>query len=83
MIGVEYPKKHDVSIVLEEVSGRFPSWFRDVVAQMARISSKLAGKRSLAMYGDELFGEGNATGATEEAELVFGNVEKLLREWLS
>ncbi len=91
LVGIEYPKKHDVSAVLEEVSGRFPSWFKSAIARMATISSRLAGKRGLAMYGDELrglgpselFGEGDATNAVREAEFVFGNVQKLLQEWVS
>lgn len=89
LVMVEYPKKHDVSNVLELEAGRFPAWFREAIPRMAKASAALAEKRSLAMYGDEqaglapasLFNEQDSHAALESAEFVFKNLSKLLREW--
>jgi len=51
-VGVEYPKKHDVSRVLVRVRDRFPSSF--AVEEFARTSRELVDLRELAMYGDEV-----------------------------
>ena len=53
LVGIEYPKKHDVSDVLLEVKNRFPEWFRKELDFMAEASRKLAKKREVSMYGDE------------------------------
>jgi len=53
LVGIEYPKKHDVSDVLVEVRGRFPKWFQDELSFLADASRKLAKKREVSMYGDE------------------------------
>lgn len=86
---IEYPKKHDVSDVLEREARRFPVWFQDAVPRMVEVSARLAEKRSLAMYGDELrglsperlFDEEDARKALEGAEFVFENCCRLLEEW--
>ena len=51
-VGVEYPKKHDVSRVLLRIRGRFPAWF--AVDDFARASRELLELREPAMYGDEI-----------------------------
>jgi HEPN domain-containing protein len=56
LVGIEYPKKHDVAGVLLSSRKRFPDWFG--VEEKARISTWLAERREAAMYGDELKGKG-------------------------
>lgn len=53
IVGIEYPKKHDVSDVLLEVKDRFPRWFQAEVVFLAQASRKLAKMREVSMYGDE------------------------------
>ncbi|MEM2902741.1 MAG: HEPN domain-containing protein [Candidatus Bathyarchaeia archaeon] len=86
LVGVEYPKKHDVSRVLIMNKERFPEWF--TVEKFAEISTALAEKREPAMYGDELrmmpasrlFDEGQAKEALRDAEQVYSASVKLLNE---
>lgn len=89
LVMVEYPKKHDVSDVLEREAKRFPTWFRNLLPKMAKVSAYLAEKRSLAMYGDELkgmgpeelFDEKDAEEALQSAKFVFKNSFRLMKEW--
>ncbi|MFQ6085711.1 MAG: HEPN domain-containing protein [Candidatus Bathyarchaeia archaeon] len=39
LVGVEYPKKHDVSGILIDVGDRFPEWFRDQIPFLVDIKS--------------------------------------------
>jgi len=52
LLGIEYPKKHDVSRILLMNKERFPKWFP--ITEFAEISRRLAEKREPAMYGNEL-----------------------------
>jgi HEPN domain-containing protein len=52
LLGVEYPKQHDVSRALLMFRERFPASFP--TERMAEISRRLAERREPAMYGDEL-----------------------------
>ena len=86
LLGVEYPRKHDVSRVLLMNRGRFPEWF--TVEKFAEMSMALAEKREPAMYGDDLrmmpasslFGEEDAKEALRNAEHVYRDSVKLLNE---
>jgi HEPN domain-containing protein len=86
LMGVEYPKKHDVSRILLAYGHRFPKWFP--IERFARESRVLAEKRELAMYGDELrsipastlFDREGAREAFESARGVFDACSRLLRE---
>ena len=52
--GIDYPKEHDVSQQLLELSKRkLPKWFRDKIPEIARHVSELAKIRGLAGYGFE------------------------------
>jgi len=51
-VGIEYPKKHDVSRVLLRVRDRFPASF--AADSYASISRELVELREPAMYGDEI-----------------------------
>ncbi len=56
LIGVEYPKFHDVSDILQSNVHRFPKSFQAHVDRVAKISKSLARKRAPAMYGEEMRG---------------------------
>ncbi|MEM0053593.1 MAG: HEPN domain-containing protein [Nitrososphaeria archaeon] len=77
LLGIEYPKKHDVSRILLLNRSRFPEWFP--VDEFAKVSRVLAEKREPAVYGDELrlipssilFDKGQAEDALKSAEKVY------------
>lgn len=85
VMGIEYPKRHDVSRVLMKTKNRFPGWFD--VEGYASIGRELFEKRELAIYGDELrmipatvlFDEDEAKKAYGEAARVYEACEKLMR----
>ena len=86
LIGIDYPKWHDVSDVLITSKTRFPAWFQKIISKLAGISKFLAAQREAAMYGVEiskkspssLFNKKNAQEALEDAKICVENVEKLL-----
>lgn len=86
LVGVEYPKKHDVKDVLLRVGDRFPEWFR--VGEKARVSSLLAERREAAMYGDEahaagpntLFTRQEARRALRYAKKIYSDCKRLFEE---
>jgi len=57
LVGIEYPKVHDVGDVLLLAAKRFPATFEARIPQMAEFSREMSSKRSLAMYGVELSGK--------------------------
>ena len=85
LLGIEYPKKHDVSRVLLINKERFPKWFP--IVEFAEISRKLAEKREPAMYGNELkmmpasilFSKEEASEALKNAEKIYSFCLKLLK----
>ncbi|MCL7389994.1 MAG: HEPN domain-containing protein [Thaumarchaeota archaeon] len=88
LVGVEYPKVHDVSEILKAESTRFPDWFREKIDKLAEISRDLAEKRAPSMYGvevtgkppEELFNKDDALKALEDAELVYKLARSLLEQ---
>jgi HEPN domain-containing protein len=85
-VGIEYPKKHDVSRVLQSVKERFPSWFD--TDRLAEIGTWLAERREPAMYGneakgispDELFTKEDAKIALNYAEDIYNSCKRLIGE---
>jgi HEPN domain-containing protein len=55
--GIDYPKQHDVSDILEKNADRFPRSFRDQIEEVAPLASELARQRSIATYGLEREGK--------------------------
>lgn len=53
LVGIEYPKVHDVSDVLVISKDVFPGWFAGEVPRVAEFSRIMAEKRSIALYGVE------------------------------
>lgn len=85
-VGIEYPKKHDVSAVLPQVRTRFPDWF--ATEEFAEVSRELAEKRAPSMYGDDLkmlpasqlFTREDAQKAAGQAQRIYDGCTRLLRE---
>jgi len=88
IVGVEYPKVHDVGEVLRAESSRFPNWFREHIERLAEISRDLAEKRAPSMYGieaagkppGELFGKKEAMEALKDAKYTHLLTEKLFKQ---
>jgi len=88
MVGVEYPKVHDVGDILELHAGRFPEWFRARIPEVRRISAELAQKRGPSLYGlerlgrspSEIFGEDDAKNALSEAKFIHKLCCRLFKE---
>ncbi len=55
-VAVEVPKRHDVGPVLQTVASSLPAGLRRRLPAVLELSSELADRRALAMYGDELAG---------------------------
>ncbi|MEM2122933.1 MAG: HEPN domain-containing protein [Candidatus Bathyarchaeia archaeon] len=53
LVGIEYPKIHDVSEILIRVRERFPEWFEGNIDEMSEASKTLTSKREIAFYGSE------------------------------
>lgn len=79
VVGIEYPKVHDVGDILEANAERFPDWFRGYISKLRRISMELAQKRGPSLYGierlgkppSEIFNEADARDALEKAKFVY------------
>ena len=90
LVGIEYPKVHDVSDILLEHRERFPGWFSEEVDFMAEVSSTLAAKRELAFYGgegdllapDEVISREEAERAVRQAKEVHALCRRLLEAYL-
>lgn len=88
LVGIEYPKKHDVSEVLLRVRSRFPDWFALEIPDLAEGSKSLAERRAISMYGDEerglspeaLIGRDEVEEALQWAEKAFEAGHRLLGE---
>ncbi len=57
LVGVEYPKMHDVGDVLVSQKEAFPRWFAREIPWMGEFSRVMADKRSAAIYGVEANGK--------------------------
>ncbi|MCX7969588.1 MAG: HEPN domain-containing protein [Armatimonadetes bacterium] len=85
-VGIQPPRLHDVSPMLEKYAERFPEEFARRIPQMALISASLEAKRGMSFYGDEkrgippeaLFDVSDAEKAIQEAKFVLEQCEKLL-----
>lgn len=86
LVGLEVPKWHDMGPVLKREASRFPIWFREEIAELARISRKLRREREPSMCGDEesgtppdeLYDRRDAEESLTQAEYVHRAVLKLL-----
>jgi len=91
MVGIEYPKVHGVRDELKFNLSRFPSWFSKNVEEFSKISTELAAKSAVSMYGieepwkgpGELFDKEEAELGIREAKFVYENAERLYKEFTS
>ena len=79
MVGVEYPKVHDVGKVLKAERRRFPPSFSEHIERLADVSKELAENRAAAMYGVEAQGKGaSEIFGKEEAEASLAEAKEVL-----
>jgi len=86
LLGVEYPRVHDVSDAMKAVEAKLPGWFREKLDEICFILSDLAERRSLASYGFEKGLEvshfrGIAPQALERAEFMLENCRRLVESF--
>ncbi|MEM4246611.1 MAG: HEPN domain-containing protein [Candidatus Bathyarchaeia archaeon] len=89
LVGVEYPKIHDVSGILSRVAEKFPEWFRRELERLCETSRILASKREVAFYGseeehrtpEEIIGREEAEDALDRAKKVYQLCNRLLLEY--
>jgi HEPN domain-containing protein len=85
LIGIDFPKWHDIGEVLIRENDKFPKEFKEKIQKLAWISEKLTALREPAMYGDEsidkapskLFKREDAKKIIEQAEFCFNSVKDL------
>lgn len=85
LLGIDFPKWHDVSEVFVSEKDRFPDFFQNNIQKIASISKSLSSKRELAMHGDEerkksssaIFNKKIADEALKDAKFCMGIVENL------
>ena len=88
VVGIEYPKVHDVSDVFPSFKQRFPRWFQEELDYLSESSKILVRKREPSFYGgeeaflspDEVIGEADAKDALERAEKTHNLCRKLIEE---
>ncbi len=88
MIGIDFPKWHDVSPVLINEQEKFPDFFQEGILELKDISIALAKKRELSMYGDEIsarspskvFSNKDAEVALRDAKFCYQRVEELFEK---
>ncbi|MCD6514366.1 MAG: HEPN domain-containing protein [Candidatus Odinarchaeota archaeon] len=89
LVGIEYPKIHDVSDILIISKNRFPEWFRREIPFLAETSKKLVKKREISFYGGEegflspedLISKEDAEDAVKRAKKVTRLCQKLLEQY--
>jgi HEPN domain-containing protein len=90
LLGIEYPRKHDVSDVLDQIVGleALPGYFREAVPFVQEVVRRLAMVRGIAMYGDEetltqpsrIFKGEDALRSVERAERVLDVCRRLFND---
>ena len=84
-VGVEPPKWHDVSQLLQEYRGRFAEPVSSQIERLSEISGWLRKEREFAFYGDidfiptEEYSQADATRAIEDARYVVSVAESVIR----
>jgi len=85
-VGIDYPKVHDVSDVLADISERFPEWFRAEMDFLCESSKILAKKREISLYGGEeaflapedVISRDDASDAVRRAIKVYGLCKRFM-----
>jgi HEPN domain-containing protein len=89
LLAIEFPKEHDVSKVMSDISPKLPEWFQKEVDKVSAIVKKLAEDRGPAMYGDErhlkppgeIFKREDGERALNDSKYVLGLCERFFKEW--
>ncbi|MCX8169347.1 MAG: HEPN domain-containing protein [Candidatus Methanomethylicia archaeon] len=89
IVGVEYPKVHDVGDVVDLYRDKFPEWLHKHIEKFRFISTDLAQKRGPSLYGlerlgkppSEIFDEEDAREALDNAKYVYEYCFKFFREF--
>jgi len=89
LVGLEYPKVHDVSELLLIYDERFPEWYRKEINFLAETSKILAKKREISFYGGEdmllspedLISEEDAVDALNRAKKTLELCRKLIHQY--
>lgn len=80
VLGVEYPKIHDVGTVFADaVRKKIGKVDRGTLERITRVSTRLCEQRGPAFYGEKLYGEGEARQAHRDAVFVLDTVKEILR----
>lgn len=76
LVGIDFPKWHDVGEILIKEQDKFPESFRSKIQKLASISEKLASLREFAMYGDESINKGpSSLFSKEDASIIMDQTE--------
>lgn len=89
LVGVEFPREHDVTDVLVNSAGRFPEAWRALLPELAREMREITPKRGPAMFGLEAqgipapqaFDEEDGRGALADAEFASSRCTGCFEEW--
>ncbi|UCD72019.1 MAG: HEPN domain-containing protein [Syntrophobacterales bacterium] len=81
VLGIEYPKIHDVGKVFADVVQRKVGTMEsEILEKIIHISTRLSENRAPAFYGERSYGEGEAKEAHCDALFVLDKVKDLLKE---
>ncbi len=78
LIGIEYPKKHDVGDIFFEQMMKFSQDIDDL-KKISEISLRLTKEREASFYMERLYSEVTAREAVDGAQFVYEYAEKLMR----
>ena len=89
LVGIEFPREHDVSDVLLDSAARFQEPWRENLPELARRLHEITPKRGPAMYGleaqgvpaSEAFDEEDGRGALADAEFVHSRCIAYFEDW--
>ena len=89
LLAIEFPKEHDVSKVLLDISQKLPLWFQEEINSVSEIVKRLSKERGPAMYGDEedmkpaeeIFKREDGERALNDSKYVLGLCERFFKEW--
>ena len=91
LVGIEFPREHDVSDALVSSENRFPAPWREVLPELARRMREITPKRGPAMYGleaqgipaSDAFNEEDGRRALADAEFVYSRCLTYFEDWKS
>ncbi len=80
ILGIEYPKIHDVGKIFEQmVKRKIGEFDEEVMERIVRISARLAEDRGPSFYGEKIFKREEAEEAYSDAKFVFDKVVRMLK----